>query len=87
MKDYDFRREPEKVSRDKSSGPMQRLMKEYSVQSKGKTLSGHFSPDEAIDVLQTARTRCRSVSEILTVAVRLGLPALKKQFPPTRSNG
>jgi len=65
---------------------VERLMEEYNVQSKGKTLSGHFSPEEAIDVLETAASRGRSVSEIVTAAVRLGLPRVKKQFPRVRND-
>jgi hypothetical protein len=57
-------------------------MGEYEVQSKGKTLSGHFSPDEAIEVLETASNRGRSISEVIKRAVALGLPTVKKQYPP-----
>jgi hypothetical protein len=57
-------------------------MAEYNIQSKGKSLSGHFSPAEAVDLLETAASRGRSISEILTRAVAVGLPVVKKRFPP-----
>lgn len=57
-------------------------MKEYNVQTKGKSLSGHFSPAEAVDLLETAASRSRSISEIITRAVALGLPVVKRQRPP-----
>jgi hypothetical protein len=57
-------------------------MENYNIQSKGKTLSGHFSPEEAVDLLETAASRGRSISEIITRAVALGLPVVKRQRPP-----
>ena len=63
---------------------LERLMNHYNVESKGKTLSGHFSPEDAIDVLEAATSRGRSVSEIVTASVRIGLPSLKKQIPRLR---
>jgi hypothetical protein len=77
-------RPPADIRREKRTADLERLMEEYHVKSKGKTLSGHFSPDEAIKVLETAASRERSVSEIITAAVRIGLPTVKKQFPRTR---
>jgi len=68
--------------KEKPSANLEKLMEKYNVQSKGMSLSGHFSPAEAIDLLETAGDRRRSISEIMTRAVALGLPMVKKQFPP-----
>jgi hypothetical protein len=61
---------------------LQLKMEEYNIQSKGKSLSGHFPPEEAVDLLETAANRGQSISEVITRAVALGLPMVKKQFPP-----
>ena len=76
-----------KHGKTKRAAKLERLMDEYSVQSKGKTLCGHFSPEEAIDVLETAASRGRSISDFVTAAVRLGLPAAKQRFPRVRNIG
>jgi hypothetical protein len=74
-----------KNRKGKRSARLRQLMEEYDVKSKGKTLSGHFSPEEAIEILETSASRERSVSEIIKAAVRLGLPTVKKQFPRTHN--
>jgi hypothetical protein len=70
----------------KRAASVDRLMKEYNVQSGGKSLHGHFSPAEAVDLLETAANLGRSVSEVITRAVALGLPSVKKHFSPVRGN-
>lgn len=61
--------------------PLAKLMKKWKVQERGKTLTGHFRPEEAIDLLETARTRNMSMGRILRMAVRLGLPEIKRRIP------
>ncbi len=85
MKANNIRSEEKQAGKNrngKRAGDIERLMGEYSVPSKGKSLSGHFSPAEAVDLLETAANRGRSISEVITRAVALGLPIVKKQFLP-----
>ncbi len=60
-------------------------MTELNIPSKGKTLSGHFSPAAAIAVIEAAISRGMPVGRVLKTAVRLGLPELKKEFRPVRA--
>lgn len=61
---------------------LKRMMKKYDIPSKGRILSGHFSPGDAIDIIETAVSRHRSISEVITGATAIGLPAVKKHYQP-----
>lgn len=62
-------------------------MLRHGIQSKGKSLHGHFSPREAIDVLDTASSRQCSVSEVITSAVEIGLPIFIRRFLAASGTG
>ncbi|MGI8918827.1 MAG: hypothetical protein ACR2H6_09500 [Pyrinomonadaceae bacterium] len=58
---------------------LQERMVRYRIKLTGKTLSGHFSPEDAIDVLLTAQSRGRKPGQLVVSAVLLGLPEVKEQ--------
>ncbi len=77
----DYGGRPRQIHRDhKITSPLAKRMKKWKVLKKGKTLTGHFRPEEAIDVLETRQTRKMSTGSILKAAVSIGLPELKKEF-------
>ncbi len=53
---------------------------------KGETMSGYVPHDDAKDVREFMASRKRSLTDTISECVRVGLPILKKMYPPVKQD-
>jgi hypothetical protein len=83
-------RDPEAV-KPKATAQQKRLITQHNISLKGKTLTGHFSPQDAVDLLQLLERVKEmfeedfSISEFLVTMTFTGLPAARQLYPEPRT--